>query len=90
MRISFSNVQKGFLIIAILGIPFILSLGVNFFGGLGKNASFYPLFLGLLLFGGAVIFLRRKILIPKNPSYYLFVMFFSDHCNHNIRSVQKN
>lgn len=75
MKISHSKVEKNLLTVAILGVPFIVSLNVNFLGALGKNASFYPLFFGVLFWGIKKFFLEKKVLIPKSPSYYLFLMF---------------
>lgn len=75
MKISHSKVEKNLLTVAILGVPFIVSLNVNFLGALGKNASFYPLFFGVLFWGIKNFFLEKKVLIPKSPSCYLFLMF---------------
>ena len=57
MKLSFSKAEKYLLTVAILGVPFIVSLNVNFLGGLGKNASFYPLFFGVLFWGIKTFFL---------------------------------
>ena len=75
MKLSFSKAEKYLLTVAILGVPFIVSLNVNFLGGLGKNASFYPLFFGVLFWGIKTFFLDKKVLIPKSPSCYLLLMF---------------
>ena len=44
------KIQKNLLYTAIITTPFFMSLNITFLGGLGSQASFYPLFLGVLIF----------------------------------------
>ena len=74
MRIHLMDAKKKLLAMAILVTPFIMSIGVNFFGGLGTNGSFYPVIMGVLLWGGT-LFYQRKIDIPSASSFYLLLVF---------------
>ena len=66
--------QKRILAISILGIPFILSIGISSFGGVGLDGSFYPLFIGTLLWGGGFFF-QRTIKVPKTSSFFMLCLF---------------
>lgn len=69
------QIQRYLLYIAIIAIPFLLSLRFSSFGGLGKQASFYPLLVGIVLWGGATIFFQGRILIPRAQSFFLLILF---------------
>lgn len=68
-------VQRYLLYIAIISTPFFMSLKVTAFGGLGAQASFYPLFLGVLLFGMNGLVFKKKMFLPMNKSFFLLVLF---------------
>lgn len=59
-------------------LPFLGSIGMatsnNLLGGMGQDASFYPVFVGMLIWGGQ-IFLRKPVFIPKGTSFYLMISF---------------
>ena len=71
------QIQRYLLYIAIIAIPFLLSLRFSSFGGLGKQASFYPLLVGIVLWGGATIFFQGRILIPRAQSFFFAHPFCS-------------
>lgn len=65
------------LILTILLLPFVTSLNVNAFGGVGREGSFYPLFLGVLLWTSSSVFFRWKIYIPSSWSFIALLLFLA-------------
>mgnify|MGYP000963702213 FL=1 len=61
-------------------LPFLYSLGMSqgrgFLGGMGQDASFYPVFLGMLIWT-VELFLGGKIFFPKSLSFYFSLVFLS-------------
>ena len=59
-------------------LPFLYSLGMSqgrgVLGGMGQDASFYPVFLGMLIWT-VEIFLGKKIFFPKSLSFYSLLFF---------------
>lgn len=59
-------------------LPFLASLGMsqsnNLLGGMGQDASFYPVFLGMLIWC-VELFLRKPVFIPKTASFYFLMAF---------------
>lgn len=56
--------------------PFLSSLNVDFLGGLGKEASFYPIILGVILWAIQITLFHEKIYFPREKSFYCFCFFF--------------
>ncbi len=55
--------------------PFITSLGVQHFGGLGKEGSFYPIAVGVFIWLIEILFLKKSIHVPSVKSIYCFYGF---------------
>jgi O-Antigen ligase. len=62
-------------------LPFLASIGMsqsnNLLGGMGQDASFYPVFLGLIVWGIQLSFMDKKMIIPKSLSFYFLLLFLS-------------
>ncbi len=56
--------------------PFLSSLNIDFLGGLGKEASFYPIILGVILWSIQIALFREKIYFPREKSFCCFCFFF--------------
>lgn len=56
--------------------PFLSSLNVDFLGGLGKEASFYPIILGVILWSIQIALFHEKVYFPREKSFYCFCFFF--------------
>lgn len=56
--------------------PFLSSLNVDFLGGLGKEASFYPIVLGVILWLIQIAFFHERVYFPREKSFYCFCFFF--------------
>lgn len=61
--------------IALFMTPVLGSLDVNLFGGVGKNASFYPLLLGVTLFFVENIARKSRLNFPRTKSAYAILAF---------------
>ena len=59
-------------------LPFLYSLGMSqgrgILGGMGQDASFYPGFLGMLIWT-IEIFLGKRVFFPKSSSFYFLLSF---------------
>lgn len=64
-----------FLVGAFLGLPFLASLQIDTFGALGREGSFYPLFLGVIIWIIYALTRREQIIIPRSNSYLCLLLF---------------
>ena len=64
-----------FLAGAFLGLPFLASLQIDTFGALGREGSFYPLFLGMVIWIIYAVTRREQIIIPRSNSLLCFLTF---------------
>lgn len=68
-------VKKNILYVAIVGMPFISSFnGIDALGGLGKQLSFYPMMLGLIIWG-ILIAKGGVVKIPQSVEFKIIVLF---------------
>lgn len=70
--------KKVHLFLLAMGIflsPFITSLGVQHFGGLGKEGSFYPIAAGVFVWLIEILFLKKSVHVPSGKSIYFFYAF---------------
>lgn len=69
--------QRLLLMLAVIAIPFILSLaGLPFLGGMGKNLSYYPLIILALSFLLNILVAKARPEFPRATSFYMLLLFF--------------
>ena len=77
-RVAANKVHEYLVGATIFLLPFLASLGMsqsnNLLGGMGQDASFYPVFFGMLIWC-VEIFLRKPVFIPKTLSFYFLMAF---------------
>lgn len=66
--------------IGIVLLPILASFGMhsstnNLLGGMGQDASFYPFFLGIVIWACQIIFFRIKVYVPADRSAFFLFMF---------------
>lgn len=71
----FQHIHEKLLIATLLLLPFVTSINVNFLGGVGREGSFYPLFLGVSIWLLTVVFFRCKIYLPQSWSFVALIIF---------------
>lgn len=65
------------LALGILFSPFISSLGLQNFGGLGKEGSFYPIAVGVFIWLMEILFLKKRVHVPSVKSIYCLYGFLA-------------
>lgn len=79
MKINLQSIHKFLIGTAISLLAAFGSVGMSssggLFGGMGQDASLYPILIGMLLWGGQIVFLRKKVYIPQSSSFLLLLSF---------------
>lgn len=80
MRLDFYKVHRFLIGMGIILLPVLASLGMNssaagLLGGMGQDAPFYPFFVGMVVWGIQVVFLKKKVYIPTDRSSHFLLLF---------------